>query len=281
MTTVTDNKAYKMWKSLFVILAILALMGIMLIPLYLQQRRSEIEIYLNQTRSIIAKSNTDLSNLNTYFTEFKGDPASAQIALPKFKQAQRSFVKSARDLNALTVPKKAAHLHKSLVKFYNESSRICSDLASVANFILQRNNQLKSLSEDVKEFSSMITNAKTDEEIIKAAQDLKKSSDKTLENLRELEKPAILPYSNKALESYIVELSKALADLNLSIEQKNISGIQSAIERIKAVFQQNWVKAQVEEDIEGLRKHKSAVKEIKQLRAVALRERARLADEIK
>lgn len=276
----SKRNSTSIWTYFIIAATILILAGLISYPLYQQYKRSEIEIYLNKTNSIIVQSNKEIGDLNSYFSQFKGDPLSAKAVLPRLEAAKKELNKTSDNIKKIETPAKAKPLQEKLIKYYKDSANMCGDLIKVADFIVERNDILIDLAKDTETFSSAVDNAKSDDEIVKAANDLKNSTNDALKKLESLEKPKILPYSNDALKVYISELSKALDDLKKAIEVKDMKSLLAAVSKIKAVFEQDWVKAQSEEDSKGLNEYKATINKLKKLRLSVINEQKKLKSEL-
>lgn len=259
----------------------IALLGLALVALltffgyrFWQQQR--VVQYLEKVEEIQNETSSKIKRLNQDFVQFRGDVKSANYVLPKFKKGKKVLEEANTKLEQLSCPEEAKDLRQSLLRLYEESAALCSDLASVAQYVVDRTEILAELAKDVQTFDKSIKKAKTDEEAIAAAESLKKSAGEALNYIEKLSKPDVFPYSNQVLASYLAALAQASDLLGTGIERKDLSMVNQAVKELNKVFSQDWVKAQFVEDKQGMENYRQRIREIETLRQQVVREQQSL-----
>ncbi len=245
----------------FIVLAVLSYLVFYGYNVYKQSR---IDNYNRQVSQILMKSNQEISSLNTSFEKFFVSPDNAKKLAPKFKKAADVTKRASLALKTIKPPKENLNDHEEIVETYEMGSDIYSDLHKLCDYIVKRDNELKSLIGELKNFSSKISKSKGESEALKVASNAETKLNKSIVLINKLKSPIKL-YDETLLIKYVKSLKNHLSDLKEALADKNVSKVELALYNIQKAYNQDWQKAFFNTDKKAINKYDRRVEKIKLL----------------
>ncbi|TET53688.1 MAG: hypothetical protein E3J54_03695 [Actinobacteria bacterium] len=243
---------------------VLAALGYLIFYGYNVYKQSKIDNYNRRVSQIQTKSNKEISLLNASFKKFFVSPDSAKKLAPKFKKAADITKRASLALKTINPPKENQKDHKKLAETYEKGSGIYSDLHKLCEYIVKRDNELKSLIGELKNFSSKISKSKGEGEALKVASNSETKLNKSIVLINKLKSPIKL-YDETLLVKYVKSLKNHLSDLQEALADKNVSKVELALYNIQKDYNQDWQKAFFNTDKKAINRYDQRVEKIKLL----------------
>jgi len=215
-------------------------------------QNAPVAAYLEPVDAIITSANADLSTMNSAARSFNGDPKEARALASALTTAATALRDDAGKLRAITPPRDSARYHQALIDYYVAASDLCAEMAGTTGYIAARGDSIASFATAVQSYEAAMQKARSGADVVAASKAFKAVADRTLSDLKALKRPRDMVLSDKALQSYLTELSAVLLQIQKGVDTSDPATLQAALARLQQIFAVDWGKALVERDKAGL-----------------------------